>query len=123
MANKNIPRKSVRSHLFLEASLHESHLAIQENDKPAVSVAFEFDVNHIMSRRPTRLSLELLSRAKGKRPLPEAEENILEAEELLKKYGSSQIDRDGKLPVSGSTVSYRNGSNRYLPNGCYRAVN
>lgn len=85
MANKNFPRESVRSHLFLEASLRESHLAIQESDKPDVATAVEFNVNHIMSRRPTRLSLELLSRAKGKRPLPDAEANILKAEELLEK--------------------------------------
>ena len=75
MPNKNSPRKSARSHLFLEASMREPYLAIQEENKPPVSTAFEFDESHIMSRRPTRLSLELLSRAKGKR-----EENILEAE-------------------------------------------
>lgn len=75
MSNKNIPRKSVRSHLFLEASLRESHLAIPESGKPVVSTPFKFDESHIiMSRRPTRLSLELLSRAKEKCSLPAAEE-------------------------------------------------
>jgi len=74
MPNKNFPRKSARSHLFLEASMRESHLAVQESDKPVVSTAFEFDASHIMNRRPTRLSLELLSRAKGKRPLPKPKE-------------------------------------------------
>lgn len=74
MSNKNIPSKSVRSHLFLEASLRESHLAIPESGKPVVSTAFESDESHIMSRRPTKLSLELLSRAKEKRPLPETDE-------------------------------------------------
>ncbi len=81
MTNKNIPRKSVRSHLFLEASLRESHRAIPESGKPVVSTAFELDESHIMNRRPTRLSLELLSRAKEKRPLPEAEE-LLQEEEI-----------------------------------------
>jgi hypothetical protein len=74
MANKNYPCKSVRSHLFLEASLRKSHLAIQESDKPVVSPEFMSDESHIMSRRPTRLSLELLSRAKDTCPLPETEE-------------------------------------------------
>jgi hypothetical protein len=42
MPNKNFPRKSVRSHLFLEASMRESCLA-KEEDKPLVSTAFEFN--------------------------------------------------------------------------------
>lgn len=85
MANKNIPRKSVRSYLFLEASIGGSHLAIKESDKPVVSTAFEFDESLIMSRRPTRLSLELLSLAKGKRSLLYAEENIIKEGELPQK--------------------------------------
>jgi len=82
LANKNIPRKSVRSHLFLEASVRESYLTMQEKNKPVFSTKFEFDENHIMSRRPTRLSLELMSRVKEKSSLPEAEE-------LSKKEGNS----------------------------------
>ncbi|MBI3903254.1 MAG: hypothetical protein HY306_10015 [Nitrosomonadales bacterium] len=70
MHNKNFPHKSVRSHLFLEASMRESCSAIKEADKPLVSKKFEFDVRHIMSRRPTRLSLELLSRAREMELMP-----------------------------------------------------
>jgi len=73
MTNKYIPQKNVRSHLFLEASMREPYLAMQEIDQPVVSAAIEFDESHIMIRRPTRLSLELLARAKVKCPSPEAE--------------------------------------------------
>jgi hypothetical protein len=65
MANNNIPRKSVRSHIFLEASMRESHLTKQERDKTVVSTKLESDERHIMSRRPTKLSLEILNRAKN----------------------------------------------------------
>jgi hypothetical protein len=75
MANKNIPRKSVCSHLLLEASMCESHPSMQESEKPVVLTKLESFESYIMTRRPTKLSLELLSRAKEARSLPEAEES------------------------------------------------
>jgi len=54
--------------------MREPYLAMQESDQPVVSTKFESVRSYIMSRRPTKLSLELLSLAKERCPLPEAEE-------------------------------------------------
>jgi hypothetical protein len=74
MPNKNFQRKSACSHLFPEACMCESCLTIKEVDKPLAARKFEFYERYIMSRRPTKLSLELLSRAKANALLPEVTE-------------------------------------------------
>lgn len=63
MTNKNIPRKNVCT-----------HLPIQKSDDSIVPTKLEFDESYIRSRRPTRLSLKLLSRAKESHPVVETEE-------------------------------------------------
>ena len=64
MPNKNIPHKSICSPPAMEESVRESQLEMQKSDKPIVLMEFEFEENYIMSRRPTRLSLKILSQTK-----------------------------------------------------------
>lgn len=67
VSNKNVHRKSVRSRLCLEASMRELYETKQESNKPLATTDFEFDEDNIMSRRPTKLMLQLLSREREKK--------------------------------------------------------
>jgi len=67
VSNKIVPRKSVRSRLYLEASMRESYDLMKDSVKPLATNGLEFDEDNIMNRRPTKLKLHLLLREKEKK--------------------------------------------------------
>jgi len=64
--------KNLSLRFRLDEAVVESLLARQESGKPDFSTIFNPDQSHILSRRPTRLRLQLLSSAKKKRLMQKA---------------------------------------------------
>ena len=85
MSNKTVPRKNVLSRLYLDASMRESYEAKKASNKPLATTDFELDEDNIMSRRPTKLMLQLLSREREKKgkSLPRFENDHDESKSLV----------------------------------------